>query len=76
MGKTIWAQAGTVTQSLDNCINHFWEVFGRPVGDSSVGEQLCHIWQGAMSINDYALKFRTLAAASGWNERLLLTTYR
>lgn len=28
-----------------------------------------------MSINDYALKFRTLAAASGWNEHSLLTTY-
>ncbi len=32
--------------------------------------------QGNMSINDYALKFRTLAAASGWNECSLLTTYR
>ncbi len=29
-----------------------------------------------MPINDYALKFRTLTAASGWNERSLLTTYR
>ncbi|KAL0147094.1 hypothetical protein M9458_057618, partial [Cirrhinus mrigala] len=29
-----------------------------------------------MSIHEYSLKFRTLAAASGWNERSLLTTYR
>ncbi len=29
-----------------------------------------------LSINDYALQFRTLSAASGWNERSLLTTYR
>ncbi len=28
------------------------------------------------SIAVYSLKFRTLAAASGWNERSLLTTYR
>ncbi len=29
-----------------------------------------------MSINDYSLRIRTLAAASGWNERSLITTYR
>lgn len=31
--------------------------------------------KGKSSINDYALKFDTLAAATGWNERLFLTTY-
>lgn len=51
--ETIWTQAGTVTQSLDNFINHFHEVFGKPVGDTSVGEQLYHLCQGKMSINDY-----------------------
>ncbi len=29
-----------------------------------------------MTIHEYALKFRTLAAASGWDESPLLTTYR
>ncbi|ROL45459.1 Retrotransposon-derived protein PEG10 [Anabarilius grahami] len=29
-----------------------------------------------MTVNEYALKFRTLAATSGWNEQALLTTYR
>jgi len=29
-----------------------------------------------MSVNEYALQFRTLAARSGWNEQALLTTYR
>lgn len=74
--ETIWAQSGTVTQSLNNFIEHFREVFGRPTGDSSVGEQCYHLRQGSISVNDYALKFRTLAAASGWNEGSLLTTYR
>lgn len=41
-----------------------------------MGEQLYHLRQGSMSVNDYALKFWTLAAASGWNEHSLLTTYR
>ncbi len=29
-----------------------------------------------MSINQYSLKFRTLAAASSWNEQALITVYR
>ncbi len=29
-----------------------------------------------MNINEYSIKFRTLAAASGWNEKSLLTIYR
>ncbi len=74
--ETIWTQAGTVTRSLDNFVAHFREVFGTPAGGSSAGEQLYNLRQGNMSINDYALKFRTLAAASEWNERSLLTTYR
>lgn len=32
----------------------------------SVGEQLYHFCQGSMSVDEYALQFRTLAAASGW----------
>ncbi len=48
----------------------------QPAGDSSIGEQLYNLCQGSMPINYYALKFRTLTAASGWNERSLLTTYR
>ncbi len=63
--ETIWAQAGTVTQSLSSFVNHLREVFGTPVGDSLAGEQLYHLQQGNLSIHDYALKFRTLAAASG-----------
>ncbi len=73
--ETIWAQAGTVTQSLSSFVNHLCEAFGTPVWDSS-GEQLYHLQQGNTSIHDYALKFRTLAAASGWDESPLLTTYR
>ncbi|XP_050960534.1 uncharacterized protein LOC127161828 [Labeo rohita] len=32
--------------------------------------------QGTSSVNDYTLRFRTLAAASGWNETALLGAYR
>ncbi len=74
--ETIWTQAGNVTQSLTNFTAHFRDVFGIPAGDSSTGDQLYRLQQGSMSIADYTLRFRTLAAASGWNERSLLTTFR
>lgn len=57
-------------------VSHFREVFGRPAGYSSVREQLYHLRQVKMSISDYALRFRTLTAASGWNEHSLVTTYQ
>ncbi len=74
--ETLWNRTGPVTDSLQNFITHFKEVFGFAIGDSSVGEQLYHLQQGQMSVTDYALKFRTLAVASGWDERALITTYR
>ncbi|KAK3544542.1 hypothetical protein QTP86_015846 [Hemibagrus guttatus] len=57
-------------------LQHFREVFGKPSWDSSVGEELCKLRQGKLTVTEYALQFRTLAAKSGWNEQALLATYR
>ncbi|KAK3552410.1 hypothetical protein QTP86_011646 [Hemibagrus guttatus] len=62
-------------QSYSGFVDHFKEVFGKPSWDSSIGEELCNLKQGKMSINEYALQFRTLAAKSGWNEQALLASY-
>ncbi|KAK3556240.1 hypothetical protein QTP70_006919 [Hemibagrus guttatus] len=51
------------------------EVFGKPSWDSSVGEELCRLQQGKLTVPKYALQFRTLAAKSGWNEQALLAAY-
>ncbi len=72
--EMIWAQAGDITQSFDNIVSHFREVFGRPRSDPTASDQLYHLRQGSQPIKEYALRFRTLAAASGWNERSLITT--
>ncbi|KAL0150345.1 hypothetical protein M9458_054347 [Cirrhinus mrigala] len=74
--ETLWLQEGPVTRSIRAFTAHFKEVFGQSDSDITAGEQLYHLKQGTMSIQEYSLKFRTLAAASGWNERSLLTTYR
>ncbi|ROJ33166.1 Retrotransposon-like protein 1 [Anabarilius grahami] len=73
---SIWSQHGAITQSYSSFTSHFREVFGKPITDSSAGEKLYNLKQGSMSIYDYALQFRTLAAVSGWNEQALITTYR
>ncbi|KAI2644950.1 Transposon Ty3-I Gag-Pol polyprotein [Labeo rohita] len=74
--ETLWLQTGPATQTIQSFITHFKEVFGQSNSAISAGEQLYHLKQGTMSIHEYSLKFTTLAAASGWNERSLLTTYR
>ncbi|KAK3552179.1 hypothetical protein QTP86_005115 [Hemibagrus guttatus] len=74
--EPLWSQSNPMMSSLSAFTRHFREVFGRPEGDSSVGERLCRIKQGNLSVTEYALQFRTLAAASGWNEQALITTYR
>ncbi len=74
--ETILNQAGPATQTFSHFLAHFREVFGSSPGDSSIGEQLFQLRQGSMPIHQYSLKFRTLAAASGWNEPSLLTAFR
>ncbi|MGL5881625.1 MAG: retrotransposon gag family protein, partial [Synechococcus elongatus] len=73
---SIWSQKHPVTQTYTGFVEHFREVFGKPSWDSSIGEKLYRLKQGKMSVNEYALQFRTLAARSGWNEQALLTSYR
>ena len=72
----VWSHGGPMMDTLDSFLAHFTEVFGIPEGDSLNQAKLHAIRQGKSSVTDYALQFRTLAAASGWNEAALLTTFR
>ncbi|KAK3568744.1 hypothetical protein QTP86_016297 [Hemibagrus guttatus] len=74
--ESLWSQNHPAAQSYSSFVDHFKEVCGKPSWDSSIGEELYHLKQGKMSVNKYALQFRTLAAKSGWNEQALLTSYR
>ncbi|KAK3570829.1 hypothetical protein QTP86_027643 [Hemibagrus guttatus] len=74
--EPLWTQHHPAVTSLSSFLEHFQEVFGTPAGDSSIGERLCRLRQGSLTVSDFALQFRTLAAASGWNEQALITTYR
>ncbi|KAK3573784.1 hypothetical protein QTP86_032945 [Hemibagrus guttatus] len=74
--EPLWTHNNPIVSSLPRFIEHLKEVFGKPEWDSSLDERLCRLKQGSMSVSDYALQFRTLAAASGWNKQALITTYR
>lgn len=73
---SIWHQNGPFLNSYRTFSEYFQEVFGFPEGDNSVCDELYNIKQGKASATDYSLRFRMLAAASGWDERALITTYR
>lgn len=76
-----WAQSlcesnAPVKATINDFFSHFREVFGQNTADLSVHDQLFSLHQGEETVNMYALRFRTLAAASGWNEMALITAFR
>lgn len=74
--QALWQSDSPVIKSLPDFLRHFKEVFGQTVASLSVHDQLFQLQQGNSSVNAYALRFRTLAAASGWNEPALITAFR
>ncbi|KAL0170112.1 hypothetical protein M9458_034708, partial [Cirrhinus mrigala] len=74
--ESIWSQAGPAVSSYSAFAQHFMEVFGRTDHESSAGEELYNFRQNDLSVQEYTIRFRTLAAASGWNEKALVTTFR
>ncbi len=74
--ESIWNSRSPAVRSLNTFVDHFREVFGSSTSAISVHDELFRLRQAGMSIHDYTVRFRTLAAASGWNETALLAAYR
>ncbi|KAL0162309.1 hypothetical protein M9458_041705, partial [Cirrhinus mrigala] len=75
--KAIWNSDNPIIHSYSLLFtSHFSEVFSTATGTLTTSDQLFRLQQGTSSVNDYTLHFRTLAAASGWNEIALLGAYR
>ncbi len=53
-----------------------YSIFSQPTTEVSVHDELFQLRQADSSIHEYMLRFRTLAASSGWNEVALLSAYR
>ncbi|KAK3534983.1 hypothetical protein QTP70_001946 [Hemibagrus guttatus] len=52
------------------------EVFEYPAGGKDISVQLMELRQGSDTAADYAIRFRTLAVQSGWNDASLLAVFR
>ncbi|KAL0149885.1 hypothetical protein M9458_054816 [Cirrhinus mrigala] len=74
--KAIWNADNPIIHSYKQFTNHFTEVFSTTTGELATSDQLFRLQQGTSSVNHYTLHFRTLAAASGRNEKALLGAYR
>lgn len=72
----VWDTGCTQSVTFEQFLTQFKSVFGKPRGDTSASEQLYQIRQGSDNLPDYVIRFRTLAAASGWNDQALTTAYR
>ncbi|KAI2644120.1 Transposon Tf2-8 polyprotein [Labeo rohita] len=71
--KAIWNADNPIFNSFEQFTSHFSEVFSTTTSVLTVSDQL---QQGSSSVHDYTIHFRTLAAASGWNEIALLGAFR
>ncbi|KAK3539334.1 hypothetical protein QTP70_001208 [Hemibagrus guttatus] len=52
------------------------EVFEYPAGGKDISLQLMELRQGSETAADYAIRFRTLASQSGWNDAALWAVFR
>ncbi|KAI5625724.1 nephrocystin-4-like [Silurus asotus] len=68
--RALWSAASPALTTYATFTSHFTEVF------STAPDQLLNIHQGRDSVSGYSLRFRTLAASAGWNEKALLAVYR
>lgn len=71
-----WEQGGNVTNTYDQLTARFRTFFDHSPDNRETGEELLSLKQGSRCVADYALKFRTVAARSGWNQPALKTVFR
>ncbi|KAL1277068.1 hypothetical protein QQF64_023741 [Cirrhinus molitorella] len=73
----LWTSKSPALATITSFFTHFKQVFGTGTHQSLLfRDELIHLRQGDLSIHDYTLRFRSLAATSGWNEIALLAAYR
>ncbi|KAK3523045.1 hypothetical protein QTP86_012674 [Hemibagrus guttatus] len=74
--SAVWDADPQIHMSFAYFARMIREVFEYPAGGKDISLQLMELCQGSDSAADYAIKFRTLAAQSGWNEAALWAVFR
>uniref|UniRef100_A0AAQ4QDU8 CCHC-type domain-containing protein n=1 Tax=Gasterosteus aculeatus aculeatus TaxID=481459 RepID=A0AAQ4QDU8_GASAC len=72
---TEWSRASPSCQSLARFTETLRRVFDPTTSGRETARELNTIRQGMASVSDYAIRFRTLAADSGWNATALYDAF-
>ncbi|KAK3560248.1 hypothetical protein QTP86_004007 [Hemibagrus guttatus] len=74
--SAVWNADPQIRTSFTYFAGMIWEVFEYLAGGKDTSLQLMELHQGSDSAADYAIKFRTLAAQSSWNDVALWAVFR
>ncbi|KAK3507042.1 hypothetical protein QTP70_001588 [Hemibagrus guttatus] len=74
--EDVWDADPLIRASYSHFEEGIREVFEHPAGGKDISVQLMEIRQGSESAADYAIRFRTLAAQSEWNDAALWAVFR
>ncbi|KAK3528203.1 hypothetical protein QTP86_025112, partial [Hemibagrus guttatus] len=74
--SAVWDADPQIRSSFSYFAGMIREVFEYPAGGKDISIQLMELRQGLDSAADYAIRFRTLAAQSGWNDAALWAIFR
>ncbi|KAK3527044.1 hypothetical protein QTP86_008658 [Hemibagrus guttatus] len=74
--SAVWDADPLIRASYSHFEEGIREVVEHPAGGKDISVQLIEIRQGLESAADYAIRFRTLAAQSEWNDAALWAVFR
>lgn len=66
----ISSQQPELTNDYHLITNEMRQVFNNPVNGRQAVSQLLDLQQGSLSVSEYTVNFRILAAESGWGDQL------
>ncbi|KAK3512201.1 hypothetical protein QTP70_000471 [Hemibagrus guttatus] len=74
--SAVWDADPQIKASYDYFSGMIKEVFEYPAGGKDISVRLMELRQGSEAAADYAIRFRTLAAQSGWNDAAPWAVFR
>ncbi|KAK3536585.1 hypothetical protein QTP86_013782, partial [Hemibagrus guttatus] len=73
--SAVWGADPQVRLSFSYFTGMIQEVFEYPAGGKDISIQLMELCQGSQATADYAIRFRTMATQSGWNDAALWAVF-
>ena len=75
-GAAVLNGSPLINSSYANFVTEMKKIFDHPVKGKDASQRLLSLRQGARSVAEYSVDFRTLAAESGWNDESLQGVFR